>query len=385
VQTLYSNVKLSGRNLFGKSLVVLQFIIAAALIICTLVFNRQFSYMTQSDLGFNKENIICIEYPWGKPKESIQVFKNDLRQMSMVENVASKAGHWNRTKFTVNGKLTDWIDYETMDDQYLQMLQIPLVKGRYLSYNNPADTISNCLVNETFAETLLDKNSDPIGQIVSRGAENALKHYTVIGVVKNYFNSSFKNKTGPIYFSLDKRGAAFNIYVKYKPGQAKATEAALAKSFKALLPFSTLNYQYMQDWNESWYAEEARWKEIVSYAAIIAIILSCMGLFALSTLSIQQRVKEIGIRKVLGATVSNIALLVSKDFLKLVFVALLISSPLAGWVMNKWLSDFVYRINMSWWIFALAGGTALLIAFITVGYHAFKAAIDNPVKSLRTE
>jgi putative ABC transport system permease protein len=248
-----------------------------------------------------------------------------------------------------------------------------------------ADTVSNCLVNEAFAETFLDKTKDPIGQTVGRNSNQGVKDYYVVGVVKNYYSASFKQKIEPMYFSLDKRSSAFNLFIKYAPGQSKTAIAAITKNFRALLPYSTLDYQFMQDWNESWYSEDARWKDIVFYAALIAIMLSCLGLFALSTLSIQQRVKEIGIRKVLGASVSNIVSLVSRDFLKLVFISLLIASPLAWYVMSSWLQDFAYRIDISWWIFLLSGAVAMLIAFFTVGLQAVKAAIANPVKSLRTE
>ncbi len=385
VETLYGKIKLSGKNMLGKSLVVMQFVIAVTLIICTIVFNRQFSFMTHGDLGFKKENILYMELPWGKPAEKLQLFRRELSKSTAIENVGGKNGGWNSTFFFINGKKTDWVGTEQMDDQYLKIIDVPLVKGRYLSYSNVADTVSNCLVNESFVETYLDKTKDPLSQTVGRGGGNAVVEYNIVGVVKDYHDANFKQKIKPMYFSLDKRGRAFNSFIKFVPGQSKAAIAAVTKTYKTLFPFSTMEYKMLQEWNESWYEEEARWKEIVSYAAIIAIMLSCLGLFALSTLSIQQRVKEIGIRKVLGAGIANITSLVSKDFLKLVFIALIIASPLAWWIMNKWLQDFVYRISISWWIFALAGFLALLTAFATVAYHAFKASLANPVKSLRTE
>ncbi|MFZ1527990.1 MAG: ABC transporter permease [Ferruginibacter sp.] len=385
VQTLYGKVKLSGKNILGKSLVVMQFVIAVTLIICTIVFNRQFSFMTMGDLGFKKENILHMELPWGKASEKLQLFRRELAKSPAIENVGGKNGGWNSTFFFVNGKKTDWVGTEEMDDQYLKIIDVPLVQGRYLSYNNVADTVSNLLVNETFVETYLDKSKDPLGQTVGRKRNDAMQEYNIVGVVKDYHDANFKQKIKPMCFYLDKRGRAFNSFIKFMPGQSKEAIAAITKTYKTIFPFSTMEYQMLQDWNESWYTEEARWKEIVSYAAIIAIMLSCMGLFALSTLSIQQRVKEIGIRKVLGAGIANITSLVSKDFMKLVLIALIIASPLAWWIMNKWLQDFVYRISISWWMFALAGFLALLTAFATVAYHAFKASLANPVKSLRTE
>lgn len=384
-QTLYGKLKLSGRNLFGRSLVVLQFAIAVMLIICTIVFNSQFNYMTRGDLGFKKDNILYLELPWGKAPEKLQLFRKELAKNSMIENIGGKNGGWNSTFFFINGKKTDWVGTEEMDDQYLRIIDVPVVKGRYLSYQNIADTVSNCMVNESFAKKYLDPRKDPIGQAVGRNRGEGVVLYNIVGVVKDYHDANFKQKIKPMYFSLDKSGRAFNSFIKFAPGQSKAAIAAVSKTFKTIFPFSVPEYKMLQEWNESWYAEEARWKEIVLYAAIIAILLSCMGLFALSTLSVQQRIKEIGIRKVLGAGVLNITSLVSKDFLKLVLIALIIASPVAWWLMNKWLQDFVYRIGISWWMFTLAGLTAMLVAVFTVGYHALKASLANPVNSLRTE
>ncbi|MFT3911721.1 MAG: ABC transporter permease [Ferruginibacter sp.] len=380
VQTLYSRLKLSGKNLLGKSLVVLQFVIAVALIISTIIFSRQFNYISKTDLGYNAQNMIHMQFPWGKPNE-LQQLKNTLLQNPAIQSVGTKSGDRNSTSFEINGKQTDWCYYEHIDDSYLQAMQIPLAKGRYLSYTNVADTVSNCMVNEAFVETYLDKSKDPIGQTIGQGDQV----FSVIGIVKNYHSADLKEKIAPVFFSLDKYGDLLNTYIKYVPGKETAAADALSKAYKSILPYSTLEYYFMQDWLMLRYEEDAQWKKIISSAALIAILISALGLFALTTLSVQQRIKEIGIRKVLGASVANITAILSKDFLKLVCIALLIGSPIAWWAMNKWLQDFAYRINISWWIFGLAGLIILTIAFITVSFQAIKAAIANPVKSLRTE
>jgi putative ABC transport system permease protein len=383
VQVLYGNIKLSGKNIFGKALLVLQFGIAAALIICTIVYNSQFNYMTKSDAGFTKQNIIRVQFPWNKGAAQMQTFKNELVKNTSIISVGAKSGDWNKTNFVINGKTTDWTYYENIDDNYLQVLQIPLQKGRYLSYSNKADTISNCVVNEAFVAAYLDKSKDPIGQTLDMAKGEP--SISIVGVVKNYHSASFKNKIEPIYFSLDKTGDALNMLINYKSGEEKKAMADISKTYKTIVPYAVLDAQYMQDWNEGWYKQEALWKKIVLFAAIIAIVLSCLGLFALSTLAIQQRVKEIGIRKVLGASVVGIASLVSKDFLKLVFISLLIASPIAWYIMNDWLKDFAYRINISWWIFLVTVFVTTCIAMLAISFHAIKAAVSNPVKSLRTE
>ena len=381
VQTLYNRLKLSGKNYLGKSLVVMQFVIAVALIIGTIIFNRQFNYISKKDIGYNAQNMIHLQFPWGKPVE-LQHLKNELLKNPAIQSVGTKSGDRNSTTFEVNGKRTGWTYYERIDDNYFQTLQIPLAKGRYLSYTNVADTVSNCIVNETFVETFLDKAKDPIGQIVNWQES---KNYNIAGVIKDYNSADFKEKIQPMFFILDNVGDLLNTYVKYPPGKEKAAGDAITKAYKSILPYSTLEYYYMDDWLMQRYEEDAHWKKIVTSSAFIAILISALGLFALTTLSVQQRIKEIGIRKVLGASITNISVIVSKDFLRLVIIALVIASPVAWWVMNKWLQDFAYRINISWWVFALAGFIVVLIALITVSFQAVKAAVANPVKSLRTE
>lgn len=380
-QTLYSRLKLSGKNYVGKSLVVLQFAIAAALIIGTIIFNLQFRYISKADLGYDTQNMIHLQFPWDRAAE-LKRLKTELLKNPAIVSVGTKSGDRNATMFEINGRKTDWTYYEHIDDDFLQTLHIPLASGRYLSYDNVADTMSNCLVNEAFVQTYLDKTKDPVGQVLNSGNGDPV---TVVGVVKNYHSSDLKEKIAPIFFSLDKTGDLLNTYIRFQKGKEKAASDALTKIYKSILPYSTLEYYYMQDWLMQRYEADAQWKMMISFAAFIAIFIAALGLFALTTLSVQQRIKEIGIRKVLGASVANIGYVISKDFLALVCLAMLIASPFAYWMMNKWLQDFAYRIQISWWVFALAAGVALLIALATVSVQAIKAAVANPVKSLRTE
>jgi putative ABC transport system permease protein len=380
VKVLYNRFKLSGNNVFGKSLVVLQFIIAVALIISTIIFNRQFNYISTADLGYNPQNMIHLQFPWDKAT-ALKQFKLELIKNPAIVSAGTKSGDRNKTTFEINGRQTEWVYYENIDDDFLKTLQIPIVKGSYLSYANVADTVSNCMVNETFVNKYLDKSKDPIGQMISQGEDKMF----VSGVVKDYHTTDFKEKIEPVYFKLDKHGDVLNTYIKYLPGKEKAAVAAITKAYKAVVPYSTLDYNFLQDWLMIRYEQDTQWKKIIAFAAFIAVLIAALGLFALSTLSVQQRIKEIGIRKVLGASVTNVATIVSKDFLKLVCIAFVIASPLAWWVMNKWLQDFAYRINITWGIFALAAVAACSIALVTVGFQSIKAALMNPVKSLKSE
>ena len=379
-QILYSRIKLSGKNKLGKSLLILQFVIASTLIIGTLIFIRQFNYISNSNLGYEPQHLIYLQFPWDKPAELKQL-KQQLAKEPSIVSIGTKSGNWNKTAFEINGKQTDWIYYENIDDNYLQTLQIPLAKGRYLNYANVADTVSNCMVNEAFVETFLKKGIDPIGEIVSWQKTP----FHIAGVVKNYHSSNFKEKIEPIFFSLDKQGDLLNTYIKYIPGKEKAATAAIAKAYKSILPYGTFESYNMQQWLMQRYEADAQWKKIITASALIAILISVLGLFALTVLSVQQRIKEIGIRKVLGASAANITMSVSKGFLKLVLIALIIASPIAWWAANKWLQDFAYRINISWWFFLVAGILVFVISFITISVQAIKAAMANPVKSLRSE
>ncbi|MBE7172839.1 MAG: ABC transporter permease [Williamsia sp.] len=381
VQTLYSKSKLSGKNVAGKTMVVVQFIIAAALIICSFVFNKQFHYISHADLGYDASNMLYLQFPWGKP-DDLQRFKNELLQNSFIESVGTKSGNFNKTTLQVNGKPTDWVFYEHMDDKYLQTLHIPLVQGRYLSYSNPADTVNNCVVNEAFVQTYLDKSKPAIGQEVGQGGNKA---YTVVGVVKNYHSDNFKKTIEPIYFTLDTRGDLLNTYIKYTPGKQAEAMQAVQKIYKTILPYNIMELSDMQQWLLQRYQKDLQWKGIVSFAAIVAISISICGLFALTVLSVQQRVKEIGIRKVLGASVSNICFMLSKEFLWLILIGFVIAAPVSAYVMGKWLNDFAYRIELSGWIFVTAGLFVMLVTILTMSIYVTKAAIANPVKSLRTE
>jgi len=380
IESLYGKFKLSGNNVLGKSLVVLQFVIALTLIICTVVFQRQFSFMVNSDQGYKTDNILRVDLPYGKPAEN-KLVKNQLAKQALVQMVGAKAGDYNKTVFTINHKETDWTYFEIIDDHYLQLLQIPIVTGRYLSYSNPSDTISNCLVNESFVKAFLNNGRSPLGQIVERFK----KPMTVVGVVKDYHSNTFREKIEPVYFALDKHGEAQHVFVKYQAGKAAGTIAAVQKAAKTFLPFDIISYDFLDDYNRQLYTTEEQWKKIVTDAAAIAIFISILGLFALTTLATEQRVKEIGIRKVLGASITDITGLLSASFLKLVLIAFVVAIPVAWYFMNKWLQGYPYRIALSWWIFVLSAAVTMLLAFITVSYHTIRAALANPVKSLRSE
>jgi putative ABC transport system permease protein len=208
---------------------------------------------------------------------------------------------------------------------------------------------------------------------------------SIVGIVKDFHYNSFKENIKPIVWGLDTRGQAGCIHIQFAENQQKSAIESIKKVYKKFVPFLPMEYQSLEDFRMEKYADDIRWKKVLNITSFIAILIACLGLFGLATFSTEQRTKEIGIRKVLGASITSIAALLSKDFLKLVFVSIILASPIAYYFMDKWLQDFVYHIDFSWWIFALSGILIITIALLTVTYQAIRAALMNPVKSLKTE
>jgi putative ABC transport system permease protein len=236
-------------------------------------------------------------------------------------------------------------------------------------------------VNETFAKKAGWKN--PLGQQINFWYNN--EKYTVIGLIKNYHFHSLNEEIGPELFTMKAKNSYGMSYIKIKHGTETASLKHIEKIFKKLFPFYPYSFTFKADKNIKNYDAEAKWKQIMMFSAILTIFISCIGLFGLSVLSAERRTKEMGIRKVLGASVNSIVTVLSKDFVKLVILALLIAVPLAWMAANKWLQNYPYRITISWQMFASAGLLVICIALVTVSSQAFRAALANPVKSLRSE
>jgi putative ABC transport system permease protein len=380
VQTLYSRFNLSGKNYLQKSLVVLQFSLASFLIIATFTIYAQFNYLTTEKLGYDDSNLVTV-HKWGMKRDDATLFKTELLKNPNIVDVAPKNGGSWGTVAKVNTDSTIQFAYETVDESYLPMMKIPLVQGRNFSKNFPSDSSHSVLVNETFVKQAGWKN--PLGQRVNFWYNN--ETYTVIGVVKDYHYESLSQEIKPQLFTM-KAGNDYGMsFIKIKPGSETASLKYVEQIFKKLFPVSPYSYTFKADENYKNYEAESKWKQIMLFSAILTIFISCIGLFGLSVLSAEKRTKEIGIRKVLGASVNNVVTILSKDFVKLVIIALLIAVPLAWIAVNKWLENYPYRISLSWQIFAIPGAIVIFIALATVSFQAIRAAIANPAKSLRTE
>ena len=380
VQTLYSRFNLGGKNYLQKTLVVLQFSLASFLIIATFTISAQFNYLTTEKLGYDDSNLVTI-HKNNLTRNEVALIKNELLKNQNIVDVAPKNGGQWGTIAKVNGDSTIQFTYETVNETYIPLLKIPVLQGRNFSTAFPSDSINSVLVNESFVKKAGWKT--PLGQTVDFWYNN--QKYNVIGVVKDFHFNSLNQEIGPELFTM-KAGNQYGMaYIKIKPNSETASLKQIEQTFKQLFPLNPYSYAFKNEENIKNYEAEAKWKQIMLFSAVLTIFISCIGLFGLSVLSAEKRTKEIGIRKVLGASVGSVVTILSKDFLKLVAIALLIAIPFVWWAASKWLENYPYRITLSWQVFAAGAVLVILIALVTVSFQAVRAAISNPVKSLRTE
>lgn len=381
VETLYSRFNIAGKNYLQKSLVVFQFALASFLIIATFTIYSQFNFLTNEEPGYDDTNLVVVNKN-ELTHQQTSFFKDELAKNPHIEGVSAKNnGMWRTGAKIANDSMMQFA-YETIDENYLPLLKIPLVLGRNFSKDFPADSTNAVIVNESFVKKAGWKN--PIGETVNFFYNNN-EIYHVVGVVKDHHFASMTEQIIPQLFTMKNANLYGTYYIKIKPNTATAALKFIQQAFKKWYPFSPYSYIFKNDQNLKEYEALAKWKQIVLFGAILTIFISCIGLFGLSVLSAEKRTKEIGIRKVLGASVRSIITELSIDFIKLVMLAIIISSPLAYFAATKWLQNFPYRIALSYWLFGGAALFLIVIALCTVSAQAIKAAVANPVKSLRTE
>lgn len=380
VKTLYSRFMISGKNYLQKSLVVLQFSLATILVLATMILHKQFSYLTTKELGYDDSHVVIVDKGGLKHAEA-NLFRELLLQNPNITEVALKNRGREGTLAKVDAENKVGFDYETIDANYLPLYKIPLVKGRNFSAAFPSDSTQSVLVNETFVKNAGWK--DPIGQQVDFFYDE--KKYNVIGVVKDYNHRSLAEEIGPQVFNMRPNKEYGFVLVRIKPNSETASLQHIESTFTKLFPLSPFTYKFKDLENLRAYESEAKWKQMMLFGAILTIFISSIGLFGLSVLAAEKRTKEIGIRKVLGASVTRVVTTLSKDFLQLVIISMLIAIPTAWYVAGQWLANYPYRISLSWPLFALAGVLVIFIALATVSFQAIKAAMSNPVKALRSE
>lgn len=384
VKVLYSRQKLMSKNYLTKGLIVLQFALAIFLIIGTLAINSQLNFLVKADLGYDSRNLVRINIPINKSSDNLpSLFKNELEGKTNIISVAAKNGGRSISGVKTSSK-NIIIENNRIDDQFLTTFKIPVIAGRNFSNSFPSDTSHAVIVNESFVKEAGWTIRDAVGKSLESMQESK-KALTIVGVIKDYHFISLKEKITPELFSMNPEFNYGEIWVKINPANTPKTLALLENTYKKLVPYFPYSYQFMDDINKKNYETEAKWKQIISISAGLFIFISCIGLLGLVMLSVEQRTKEIGIRKVLGAAISRIVMIIAKDFLWLTTLAFVIAAPLGYWAIHKWLQDFAYRMDIGWQIFGIAGIVVIGVAMLTISVHAIKAALANPAKSLRTE
>ncbi len=378
-RTLYNRLHFSGKNYLSKSLVVLQFALSTFLIIATVTIYKQFNYLTNRNLGYNDENVVTLRTARMKT-DQLNRFKNELFKKPEVKAVSARQGGQWGTIAKVDGKDIEFA-LDVIDTDYLKTYEIQLASGRNLSTDFPTDSTESILINEAFANKA--GWAKPLGKQVDFFYNN--HKYTVVGLVKDYHYATLTEEIKPQLFTMDPKYEYGELLVKIAPENISSSLKHIERVFKSLQPFQPYKYEFKDAKNKQQYDAEEKWKQIISFAAILTIFISCIGLFGLATLASEKRIREIGIRKVLGATVSNLVTMLSKDFVKLVLLAAVIAIPAAWLVMRNWLENYPYRINLGPAVFAFACLLVVFIALATVSYQGIRAAISNPAKSLRTE
>jgi putative ABC transport system permease protein len=376
-----------------SGLVIFQFFMSILFIIGTVVIYKQLNYIQTTNLGFKKDQLLIINGT-GALGNNIESFKNEILGIRGVSSgtlssflpVSSSRNDNSFSKDAVMDpenalSMQAWdIDYD-----YIKTMGMEVIKGRNFSKEFGSDS-TGIILNETAARVL--GYDDPIGKKIytnfQTATSNDLISYTIIGVVKNFHYESLKQNIFPLSLRLNKYQAGLASF-KVSSGNMQSLVKQVESTWKRMVPALPFSYRFMDDAFDNMYRAEQRVGKVAITFSALAILIACLGLFGLITYMAEQRRKEIGIRKVLGASVSNIISLLSRDFLKLVLIANLLAWPLAWWIMNKWLEDFTYRTNIGWWMFVAAGILTVVIAVVTVGFQAFKAAIANPVKSLKME
>jgi len=381
VKSLYGRHLLAGKGYISRALVVLQFTLATFLIIATITIRSQFNFLTHFELGYDENNVVQIMGASPMDKARLDLVRAELMKDPSVANVSGdQGGRWG-TMAHINGDRQIEFDIRRVDENLLPLFEIKLIKGRNFSANEPTDSSNFILVNEAFVKEAGWK--DPLGKEVDFFYKN--KKYKVLGVMKDFHFRPLTEKIGPLLLSMQPDVKFRELYVRLQPGYGKASLGNIEKVFRQFFPSNAYSLVYRVDASRERYNDEAKWKQIMSFGAILTIFISCIGLFGLATLAAEKRRKEIGIRKVLGASVTIIVRKLSIDFLRLVVLAVVIALPIAWWALNKWLENYPYRVAISWWIFALALVLVVTIALLTISFQSIRAAIANPVKSLRSE
>lgn len=376
-------------HLLRSGLVVFQFVISTALIISTLIVYRQLNFMQNQKLGYNKEQVLIIQDTDAGLGSNEAAFKQKLLQDPRVVNATLSwsvpaSNQMNGTQIYVKPEKEGDPRQEIqssifrIDYDYIPTLGMKMIAGRNFSPDHPSDS-SGVLVNQTAVKDLGIKGN-PIGRTILRSGRG---EFTIVGVVEDFHTTTARQKIAPLMMLMDRNNGS--LLVKIKTTDMKDFVASTKTAWESFSPSTPFSYSFLDEKFAALYVAEEKSGQLFTVFAIVSILIACMGLFGLVAFTVEQRTREIGIRKVMGASIQQVLMLVSKEFLYLVGIALVVAIPASWWVMTQWLEDFAYRTTINAGVFVLAGFIALAIAAVTISFQAIKAALMNPVKSLRSE
>lgn len=399
VEVLKGKLKIaSEKGLLRKGLVTGQFVASIAMMVCTLIIGQQLNYLQNRDLGYHKEQIIVVETnkPRVKGTELANLYRNELLKQpqfigATVSLMSFSQTPWIGVGYTDDKAIYRDFQFNAVDPYFVKTMGMKIIRGRDFSANDASDNTSSMLVNEALVKQFGLKN--PIGQKLPGKIDQ-----TIIGVVEDFNYESLHTTVKPLAMVIKPDSffrrienvsytapAQPRISIRLKAGNMAAAINTAKQTWKSVAGEQAFDYRFLDEDVAAQYRQEQRIATVVKLASGLSILISCIGLFGLATLTVVKRTKEIGIRKVLGASVGSIISLLSKDFLQLVLVAIIIASPAAWYLMNQWLQSFAYRTDVGWVPFVIAGLSVCAVALITMSFQTIKAAIANPVKSLRTE
>ncbi len=393
VDVLKAKIKLGGANFFTKTLVTFQFVLSAALIISAIVIMQQLHYMESKNPGFDKENVLDVEtLGVSDTKHLYQLFKQELSRhpgilgLASADNGIGEHEGMSFTGFSYQGKSVFTKQF-CIDPDYIPTLGMRLLAGRNFDRAIASDTVNAVIINEAMMNELGWKPENCTGRQLEGYGNFGVKNPMVIGVVRDFNYAALTDRVQPALFHqfAIARLSPYHFFVRLQPGSPLKALAAIQSEWKKIAPDYPLKYNFLDDDLNRFYKAETRLSNIIGWAGGIAIFLGCLGLLGLSALAVVNRTKEIGIRKVLGASVSTVISLISKDFLKLVILAFIIATPITWWLMYKWLQGYAYRIDIEWWVFGISCAAVVFVALLTVCFQSVKAAMTNPVKSLKSE
>jgi ABC-type antimicrobial peptide transport system permease subunit len=393
VEVLKGKISMKRPGILRNSLIVVQFSMSCLLACATIIAFQQVGYLRQQPLGFQKEQVISI--PVGNyvnGRQVLQRMRNKLANDPAILSVTGTGVNLGKGKdrvssrsvvgFTYKGRKidTDWL---LVDYDYFKTLNVKVVGGRDFDPTYSSDSVNRLVITESMAKAMGEKN--PVGLFLGDDADTTGNKPQIIGVVSDFHLYSLSSQNRPITMHISNTETIHYLFVRVSPQSLASSMDKLKNVWKEVAPQAEFMGTFLDENVDEWYQDEELMSRVFSLAAVIAGLLSCLGLFAVALLVIEQRTKEIGIRKVLGASLPNLVVVLSKDFIKLVLIALAITIPLAWFAMQQWLNSYAYRIEISAWVFVSVGAAAIAIALATVSFQTLKAAFTNPVKSLKTE